>query len=158
VPANNKLKLTAPSVTHVFTVSTFSPANLSVSGRIFWLHPSALTHNVVHYNQGYGRSLRRMKVIKSFYDKGAEDIFNRKKTKEARQVCPENIWRVAQRKLDQLNAVISLNSLRIPPGNEFEALKRERHGQHSIRINRQYRVCFVWTDEGPERVEITDYH
>ena len=97
-------------------------------------------------------------MIKSFFDKGIEDIFNRKKTKEARRVCPENIWRVAQRKLDQLNTVSSLSSLRIPPGNEFEALKRERIGQHSIRINRQFRVCFVWTDEGPERVEINDYH
>jgi len=65
---------------------------------------------------------------------------------------------VAQRKLDQLNAVVSLESLRIPPGNELEALKKERVGQHSIRINDQFRVCFVWTKEGAERVEITDYH
>ena len=97
-------------------------------------------------------------MIKSFFDKGTEDIFNRMKSKEARRVCPEQIWRVAQRKLDQLNTVISLGSLRIPPGNELEALKKERTGQHSIRINDQFRVCFIWTAEGPERVEITDYH
>jgi proteic killer suppression protein len=65
---------------------------------------------------------------------------------------------VAQRKLDQLNAVVSLESLRIPPGNRLEALHGDREGQHSIRINDQYRMCFVWTDEAPERVEITDYH
>jgi len=97
-------------------------------------------------------------LIKLFFDKGTEDIFNRKRSKEARRVCPEQIWRVAQRKLDQLNTVISLGSLRIPPGNELEALKKERTGQHSIRINDQFRVFFVWTEEGPERVEITDNH
>jgi proteic killer suppression protein len=97
-------------------------------------------------------------VIKSFFDKGTEDIFNRKRSKEARRTCPVQIWRVAQRKLDQLNAVVSLGSLRLPPGNELETLKKERTGQHSIRINDQFRVCFVWTEEGPERVEITDYH
>lgn len=97
-------------------------------------------------------------MIKAFFDKGTEDIFNRKRSKEARRTCPERIWRVAQRKLDQLNAVVSLGSLRIPPGNELEALKKDRIGQHSIRINDQFRVCFVWTEEGPERVEITDYH
>ena len=97
-------------------------------------------------------------MIKSFFDKGTEDIFNRKRSKDARRASPEQIWRVAQRKLDQLNAVISLGSLRIPPGNELEALKKERIRQHSIRINDKFRVCFVWTEEGPERVEITDYH
>jgi len=73
-------------------------------------------------------------------------------------MCPEQLWRVAQRKLDQLNAAVSLGSLRIPPGNRLEALHEDREGQHSIRINDQYRICFTWTDEGPERVEIADYH
>jgi proteic killer suppression protein len=68
------------------------------------------------------------------------------------------MWPVARRKLDQLNAVVSLGSLRIPPGNQLEALKDDRRGQYSIRINDQFRVCFIWTDEGPERVEIADYH
>lgn len=97
-------------------------------------------------------------MIRSFYDQGTEDIFNRRRTKAARRTCPQALARVAQRKLDQLNAAVSLISLRIPPGNHLEALGKDRQGQHSIRINDQYRICFIWTDEGPERVEITDYH
>ncbi|MFZ3208263.1 MAG: type II toxin-antitoxin system RelE/ParE family toxin [Geobacteraceae bacterium] len=97
-------------------------------------------------------------MIKSFRDKGTADLFDRKNTREARQACPQQIWRVAQRKLDQLNGVVSLESLQIPPGNFLEALKDERKGQRSIRINDQFRVCFVWTDDGAENVEITDYH
>ena len=97
-------------------------------------------------------------MIKFFFDKRTEDIFIRKRTKAAMIACPEQIWRVAQRKLDLLNAVVSLSSLRIPPGNELEALKKERIGQHSMRINDQYRICFVWAEEGSERVEISDYH
>jgi proteic killer suppression protein len=97
-------------------------------------------------------------VIQLFRDHGTEDIYNRVNSKEARRTCPEQIWGVARRKLDQLNAVVTLGSLRIPPGNELEALKGIRAGQHSIRINDQFRICFVWIDEGPDRVEITDYH
>ncbi len=97
-------------------------------------------------------------MIKSFHDRGTEDIFDRKNTREARQTCPPQIWRVAQRKLDQLNAVASLDSLKIPPGNFLESLKDDRKGQYSVRINDQFRVCFVWTDDGAENVEITDYH
>ena len=97
-------------------------------------------------------------MIKSFYDRGTEDIFNRIGSKEARRTCPENLWKISRRKLDQLNAAVSLGALRIPPGNKLENLKGDRQGQHSIRINEQFRVCFIWTDEGPERVEITDYH
>ena len=97
-------------------------------------------------------------MIKSFHDKGTEDIFDRRNTREARQACPQQIWRMAQRKLDQLNGVVSLASLKIPPGNFLEGLKHDRNGQHSIRINDQFRVCFVWTDDGAENVEITDYH
>jgi toxin HigB-1 len=97
-------------------------------------------------------------LIKSFFDQGTEDIFDRRGSMEARRTCPKKIWPVVQRKLDQLNAVVSLSSLRLPPGNRLESLKQDRLGQHSIRINDQFRVCFVWTEEGPERVEITDYH
>jgi toxin HigB-1 len=97
-------------------------------------------------------------VIRSFHDKGTEDIFNRRNSKEARRSCPESLWNVAQRKLDQLNAVVSLESLRIPPGNQLEALRGDRDGQHSVRINDQFRLCFIWTKDGPERVEISDYH
>jgi proteic killer suppression protein len=97
-------------------------------------------------------------VIQSFYDQGTEDIFNRVRSREARYSCPEQIWPVARRKLDQLNAVVSLASLRVPPGNRLEALAGDRSGQHAIRINDQFRICFIWTDKGPQRVEITDYH
>jgi proteic killer suppression protein len=69
-----------------------------------------------------------------------------------------NIARVALRKLDYLNAAAVLSDLRAPPGNYLEALKRDRTGQHSIRINDQWRICFVWTPAGPASVEICDYH
>lgn len=68
------------------------------------------------------------------------------------------IARVALRKLDQLDNVTQLRSLSLPPGNQLEALKGDRLGQFSIRINQQWRVCFRWSDEGPEEVEIVDYH
>ncbi len=69
-----------------------------------------------------------------------------------------NILAVAVRKLDMLNAAATLADLRLPPGNQLEALQGDRAGQHSIRINRQWRVCFVWTPAGPDPVEIVDYH
>ncbi len=69
-----------------------------------------------------------------------------------------NIERVARRKLLQLHAATDLASLRIPPGNQLEALKGDRRGQHSIRVNDQWRICFVWHDEGAHDVEIVDYH
>ena len=97
-------------------------------------------------------------MIKSFRNRGTEDIFDRRNSKEARENCPQQIWRIAQRKLDQLNGAVSLESLKIPPGNLLEALKQDRKGQHSIRINDQFRVCFVWTDDGVENAEIADYH
>jgi proteic killer suppression protein len=97
-------------------------------------------------------------MIVSFKAPGTEDIFNGVRTKAARQSCPESVWPVAVRKLDQLDSITALNELRIPPGNRLEALGGNRHGQHSIRINNQYRICFVWTDAGPEQVEIVDYH
>jgi proteic killer suppression protein len=65
---------------------------------------------------------------------------------------------VARRKLEWLDSAASLEDLRSPPANRLEALKKDRAGQHSIRINDQYRVCFIWTEMGPEDVEIVDYH
>ncbi len=65
---------------------------------------------------------------------------------------------VARRKLRELQIAGRLDDLRVPPGNRLEALKGDRAGQHSIRINDQYRICFVWTDAGPQDVEIVDYH
>lgn len=96
--------------------------------------------------------------IVSFGNQGTEDLFEGDSTRDARRVCPQRIWRVARRKLDQLNAATELNQLRLPPGNELEPLKGDRKGQHSIRINDQYRICFQWTDSGPADVEIVDYH
>ena len=95
-------------------------------------------------------------MIVSFNDKGTEDIFNGKNTKEARKVCPRSLWTIATRKLDQLDSVIFIEELRVPPGNMFEALKGNRKGQYSIRINNQYRICFTWSENGPDDVEITD--
>lgn len=69
-----------------------------------------------------------------------------------------NIERVAQRKLQMLDAAVELRDLRSPPGNRMEALTADRAGQHSIRINAQWRVCFFWTTDGPRDVEIVDYH
>jgi proteic killer suppression protein len=68
------------------------------------------------------------------------------------------ILKVATRKLTMLDAAVTLDFLRSPPGNRLEKLERDRLGQHSIRINDQWRICFVWTDNGPSEVEIVDYH
>lgn len=97
-------------------------------------------------------------MIVSFKDEGTEDIFNGKNTKAARKTCPQSLWKSAARKLDQLDSVPTLNELRIPSGNWLEALRGDRKGQHSIRINDQYRICFIWTESGPDKVEIVDYH
>lgn len=97
-------------------------------------------------------------MIRSFHDRGTEDIFNGVNSKIARKTCPKNLWRIAGRKLEQLDSVESLEELRIPPGNRLEVLKGERIGQYSIRINDQYRICFFWQDNEPDKVEIVDYH
>jgi toxin HigB-1 len=97
-------------------------------------------------------------MIWSFKDRGTEDVFNGLNSREARRSCPQNLWTVAARKLDQLDSVQSLEELRIPPGNRLERLLGDRSGQFSIRINEQYRVCFLWSDHGPAEVEIADYH
>jgi proteic killer suppression protein len=97
-------------------------------------------------------------VIVSFAEAGTEDVFHGRDTRAARRVCPLSLWTVTRRKLDQLNAAVSLASLRVPPGNRLEALKGDRAGQFSIRVNTQFRICFGWTKAGPADVEITDYH
>ena len=97
-------------------------------------------------------------MIESFADQASEDIFNGVNSRAARNACPRNIWRIATRKLDQLDSVQNLEELRVPPGNRLEALSGNRNGQFSIRINEQYRICFVWGELGPSKVEVTDYH
>jgi proteic killer suppression protein len=93
-------------------------------------------------------------MIRSFAGREAEALFH---GRFARRLAPE-IQRVAQRKLRQLHAAQELRDVAAPPGNQLEALRGDRAGQHSIRINDQWRLCFVWKDGGAERVEIVDYH
>ena len=93
-------------------------------------------------------------MIKSFKDEITKSIWNRKKVKK----FPNDIFKVARRKLGFLEDAVDINDLRIPPGNRLEALKRNRAGQYSIRINDQWRVCFRWEDGNAYDVEITDYH
>ena len=97
-------------------------------------------------------------MIVSFKDTATQDIFNGENTKAARKTCPETLWKVAQRKLDLLDSSATLDELRVPPGNRLEALSGNRNGQYSIRINDRYRICFVWSDRGPDNVEVVDYH
>jgi len=97
-------------------------------------------------------------VIRYFEDSGTEDIFNGKNTQQARRTCPRALWLIAARKLDQLDSVEEVKELGVPPGNRLERLSGKRKGQYSIRINEQYRICFVWSDDGPLGVEIVDYH
>ena len=97
-------------------------------------------------------------MIESFLDKATEDIFNGINSRDARKICPNNLWRIARRKLDQLDSVNALDELKIPPGNRLEALSGDRKGLFSIRINEQYRICFNWNENRPGNVEITDYH
>jgi len=97
-------------------------------------------------------------MIESFADKGTEDIFNGVNSNDARRLLPREMWKIAFRKLDQLDSATQLDDLRIPPGNRLELLKGDRKGQHSVRINDQFRICFEWTSAGPSSVEIVDYH
>lgn len=92
-------------------------------------------------------------MIRSFKCKQTEKLAGRQRV--ARWVNCEG---PARRKLDQLAAAIELRDLLAPPGNRLEALKADRLGQHSIRINDQWRICFIWTADGPIDVEIVDYH
>ena len=97
-------------------------------------------------------------MIRSFKDEVTEDIFNGCTTKRARKRLPRILWRVAGRRLEHLDSAEQLSDLRIPPGNRLEVLRGERHGQYSIRINEQYRICFRWSEGGADEVEIVDYH
>ena len=93
-------------------------------------------------------------MIRSFADKPTEALWHGHRPRE----LPPTILKVALRKLTQLEAASKLDELRFPPGNRMEALKGDRAGQYSIRINDQYRVCFRWDGNNADDVEITDYH
>ena len=97
-------------------------------------------------------------MIRSFRGAAAEDLFQGRSTRAVRQAIPQALWRIAVRKLEALDSAEELHDLRVPPGNRLEQLKGDRVGQYSIRINDQYRICFRWSEAGPEDVEIVDYH
>ena len=114
-------------------------------------------------------------MIDSFRNQGTADIFDGINSKAARKICPESIWRIAVRKLDQLDSVTTIDELAVPPGNHLEKLSGDRaksavlgfpqvehlfkrEGQYSIRINDQYRICFEWSESNAQAVEIVDYH
>jgi proteic killer suppression protein len=102
-------------------------------------------HNATRYAPG---------VIRSFGNAVTERLWSRERTKKLDPL----IERTALRKLAMLDAAETLEDLRVPPDNRLEVLRADRHGQHSIRINEQWRSCSTWTPAGPEEVEIVDYH
>lgn len=93
-------------------------------------------------------------VLKSFADTDTEKVWLREPVGK----WDRNLRRSALKKLNLLNMAAKLDDLRVPPGNRLETLRGNRAGQHSIRINRQWRICFKWSSDGPEQIEITDYH
>lgn len=115
-----------------------------------WRRPLS-RHCHLHYYAS--RNTLCVMAIQSFACRDTEEMFQ---TGANRRFG--NIARVALRKLDYLNAAAVLSDLSAPPGNHLEPMKRDRIGQHSIRINDQWRICFVWTPAGPSLVEICDYH
>lgn len=94
-----------------------------------------------------------MRMIQSFEDADTKELFETGSNKRWK-----SIEKIARRKLDQIETAANLTDLRIPPGNRLEALKGDRAGQHSIRINDQFRICFAWKTDGAHEVEIADYH
>lgn len=93
-------------------------------------------------------------MIKTFKDRDTQGIWEGRRSRR----LPNNIQTVARRKLRMLNNARTLDDLRIPPANRLEALKGKRKGQHSIRINDQWRICFIWSNGDADKVEIVDYH
>ena len=93
-------------------------------------------------------------MIKGFADGATEKVWQRRRSK----VVPADLQRKALQKLAQIHYAEDLNDLRVPPGNRLEKLSGDREGQHSIGINRRYRICFVWEDGDAYGVEIVDYH
>ena len=96
-------------------------------------------------------------MIINFKSQATQDIYDGISSKEARKI-PLTIWKVAQRKLDMINAALNITDLRVPPGNKLEALKTDLEGFHSVHINDQYRIIFRFKDSNAYDVEITDYH
>ena len=97
-------------------------------------------------------------MIEGFAAQGTRDIAYGVNSPAARRTCPQQLWPAARRRLDTLERAISLDDLARYPGNRLETLRGNRRGQHSIRINDQYRICFVWQPGRAAAVAITDYH
>jgi toxin HigB-1 len=97
-------------------------------------------------------------MIVDFCDKGTEDIYNGVNSKQARKTLPVELRQIALRKFYFLDNAIRLEDLKVPPGNHLEALRGDRKEQYSVRINERFRICFVWTENGPKQVQIVDYH
>ena len=93
-------------------------------------------------------------MIRSFRDADTEKVFKRQFVRK----FPHDIQQRAFMRLNAIDAAVKLEDLRLPPSNQLEALKGDRKGQHSIRINDQWRICFIWRDGHAEQVEIVDYH
>ena len=93
-------------------------------------------------------------MIKSFHCKETEKLFNGRFSKR----LPPEIQKRGKMRLDRIHAASALDDLRVPPSHHLETLEKNRKGQHSIRINDQWRVCFIWKDDNAHKVEITDYH
>jgi proteic killer suppression protein len=97
-------------------------------------------------------------VIKSFADRGSQDIFTGEDTKQALKCLPKELWRIARRKLTMVNAAKTVNDLKSPPGNKLEKLRGDLAGRYSIRVNDQYRVVFTFEDGNAKDVGVLDYH
>ncbi len=100
-------------------------------------------------------NVKLISVIKTFADKSTKEFWD---TGKSQRMPPANLRNAARKKLAMLHSAGRLEDLRVPPGNRLELLRHDRAGQHSIRINDQFRVCFVWRDSDAYEVEITDYH
>ena len=96
-------------------------------------------------------------MIINFKSQATEDIYDGINSKEARKI-PQTVWKIAQRKLDMINAAVNISDLKVPPGNRLEAMKGDLEGFHSVRINNQYRIIFRFKDSNAYDIEITDYH
>lgn len=104
------------------------------------------------------RGATRYNQIVEFADQGTADIYDGLDSKKARKALPRFLHEKAQNKLSLIAFADSLDDLRIPPSNRLEALRGDRQGQYSIRINDQFRICFRWASEGAVEIEILDYH
>jgi proteic killer suppression protein len=123
------------------------------NGRPFWGRPFFVPLKIVLLDDTNEWRYDRC-VIESFRDDDSKLLWE---TGKSRRI-PSDLRRSAVRKLAILNAAVALENLQVPSGNPLEALKRDRKGQHSIRVNDQYRICFVWREGNAHEVEIVDYH